>query len=66
MPTVGYKSFNKTKSAVINYIAGYYSSVRSHRYNGGLTPNESEALLACTSLSATLGSARDYHYLRAR
>ncbi|RWX52799.1 IS3 family transposase, partial [Photobacterium chitinilyticum] len=27
---------------IINYITGYYSQVRPHQYNGGLTPNESE------------------------
>ena len=42
MPVVGYKSFHEAKSAVVNYITGYYSKVRPHRYNGGLTPNESE------------------------
>jgi putative transposase len=42
MPTVGYKTFNEAKHAVIDYITGYYSKVRPHSYNGGLTPNESE------------------------
>ncbi|MEY8197635.1 MAG: IS3 family transposase, partial [Colwellia sp.] len=42
MPTVGYKSFHEAKGAVVNYITGYYSKVRPHSYNGGLTPNESE------------------------
>jgi putative transposase len=42
MPTVGYKSFNEAKTAAVNYITGYYSKVRPHRYNGELTPNESE------------------------
>jgi len=42
MPTVGYNSFNEAKAAVINYITGYYSNVRPHGHNGGLTPNESE------------------------
>ena len=30
------------ENAVIKYIIGYYSEVRPHSYNGGLTPNESE------------------------
>lgn len=42
MPTVGYNSFNEAKAAIINYITGYYSKVRPHRHNGGLTPNKSE------------------------
>ncbi|MGI3003557.1 IS3 family transposase, partial [Shewanella algae] len=24
------------------YVTGYYSQLRPHQYNGGLTPNESE------------------------
>ncbi|MGL9725151.1 MAG: IS3 family transposase, partial [Sodalis sp. (in: enterobacteria)] len=28
----------------IRYITGYYSAIRPHWYNGGLTPNESERL----------------------
>ena len=35
---------NEAQSAVIRYITGYYSAVRPHWYNGGLTPNESERL----------------------
>ncbi len=27
-----------------HYITGYYSQLRPHQYNGGLTPNESERL----------------------
>jgi len=42
MPTTGYKDFNAAKHAVTDYITGYYSRVRPHSYNGGLTPNESE------------------------
>lgn len=44
VPTKGYNSFNETQSAVIRYITAYYSAVRPHWYNGGLTPNESERL----------------------
>ena len=42
MPTTGYGSFEDAKYAVNYYIIGYYSNVRPHSYNGGLTPNESE------------------------
>ncbi|XYX41645.1 hypothetical protein WKI72_03025 [Candidatus Erwinia dacicola] len=28
----------------LRYITGYYSAIRPHWYNGGLTPNESERL----------------------
>lgn len=34
--------FFEAKSAVVNYITGYYSKVRPHIYNGELTPDESE------------------------
>ena len=42
MPTTGYRSFIEAESSVAQYIIGYYSKVRPHSYNGGLTPNESE------------------------
>ena len=42
MPSVGYQSFVEAKFAVNNYITGYYSRVRPHRHNGGLSPNKSE------------------------
>ena len=42
MPTVGYNSFDEAKTAVTDYIIGYYSKVRPHGHNGGLARNESE------------------------
>lgn len=42
IPTVGYRNFNEAKLDITKYIIGYYSQVRPHQYNGGLTPNESE------------------------
>ncbi|NBI52232.1 IS3 family transposase, partial [Photobacterium alginatilyticum] len=30
--------------SITQYITGYYSEIRPHQYNGGLTPNESERL----------------------
>jgi len=44
MPISGYRSFVETKRAIVNYIIGYYCSVRPHSYNCGLTPNESERI----------------------
>lgn len=32
------------RNAITRYITGYYSELRPHWYNGGLTPNESERL----------------------
>ena len=42
MPSIGYQSFVEAKFAVNNYITGYYSRVRPHRHNGGLSPSEAE------------------------
>ena len=42
VPTVGYHSFSEAKISITHYIIGYYSQVRPHQYNNGLTPNESE------------------------
>jgi len=42
VPKIGYRSFVEAKTYITNYITGYYSEVRPHQYNGGLTPNESE------------------------
>ena len=42
VPTKGYQTFNEARTSITNYIIGYYSQVRPHQYNGGLTPNESE------------------------
>ena len=44
MPVKGYSNLDEAKRAITNYITGYYSQVRPHQYNGGLTPNESERL----------------------
>lgn len=42
VPASGYRSFTEAQSQVLHYIIGYYSQLRPHQYNGGLTPNESE------------------------
>lgn len=44
IPTTGYSNFREAESSIIRYITGYYSVIRPHWYNGGLTPNESERL----------------------
>lgn len=41
---MGYGSLKEAEHRIILYITGYYSSIRPHWYNGGLTPNESERL----------------------
>ena len=42
VPTTGYQYFTQAKQHITDYIVGYYSQIRPHQYNGGLTPNESE------------------------
>lgn len=44
IPVNGYRNFAEAKAQIIRYITGYYSQLRPHQYNGGLTPNESERL----------------------
>lgn len=44
MPSIGYGSLKEAEHGIIRYITGYYSNIRPHWYNGGLTPNESEGL----------------------
>ena len=41
--------FSEAQNAIIRYITSYYSAVRPHWYNGGLTPNESERLYSLQS-----------------
>lgn len=42
IPIQGYKSFTEAKQDVTDCIIGYYSEVRPHHYNAGLSSNESE------------------------
>lgn len=44
VPACGYRSLDEAWQSVVNYIIRYYSQIRPHQYNGGLTPNESERL----------------------
>lgn len=44
VPKSGYANFSDANIAITSYIIGYYSRLRPHQYNGGLTPNESERL----------------------
>ena len=42
VPTIGYQNFVEAKHSITDYLIGYYSQIRPHHYNGGLTPDESE------------------------
>lgn len=44
VPITGYRHVIEARQEIIHYIIGYYSQLRPHQYNGGLTPNESERL----------------------
>ena len=38
----GYENIFEAKNAIVNYIWGYYQTVRPHRFNDYLTPLEKE------------------------
>lgn len=42
VPTMGYQSLTQAKRDIVDYIIGYYSQVRPHRHNDGLSPNCAE------------------------
>ncbi|SLJ84317.1 transposase OrfAB subunit B [Psychrobacter sp. DAB_AL43B] len=42
MPEGGYENIAEAKSAIIDYIWGYYQTVRPHRFNDYLSPAEKE------------------------
>lgn len=42
VPVTGYISFSDAAHSITDYIVGYYSALKPHEYNGGLSPNESE------------------------
>jgi len=42
VPVTGYRYFTEAKQRIGDYIHGYYSQLRPHSFNGGLTPNEKE------------------------
>ena len=43
MPDIGYEGINEAKDAIKDYISGYYSTLRPHSFNDGLTPSAAEA-----------------------
>lgn len=42
MPRMGYRSIKEAKGHILSYLIGYYSSVRPHQHNEGLSPNAAE------------------------
>jgi len=43
VPKGGYQSFTIAKHSIVHYILDYYSQVRPHQHNRGLSPNAAEA-----------------------
>ena len=46
VPETGYGDFSSAKQSIIDYIIGYYSELRPHTFNDGLSPNKAEMLFA--------------------
>jgi len=44
VPKAGYPTQQEAQRELIDYLIGYYSQIRPHQYNDGLTSNESERL----------------------
>ncbi len=44
VPDLGYESFERASQAVTDYVIGYYSQIRPHKHNDGLSPNSTEKL----------------------
>ena len=42
VPTYGYHSFTQAKHHIVKYLIGYYSQLRPHKHNGGMSPNKAE------------------------
>jgi len=44
IPKLGYQNFNEADHSITSYIMGYYSQIRPHQHNKGISPNEAERL----------------------
>ena len=42
MPTYGYYAFTQAQCHIVKYLIWYYSQLRPHQYNGGMSPNKAE------------------------
>lgn len=42
VPQVGYLNLEQAKAAIWAYMIGYYSNIRPHSHNNGMTPNQAE------------------------
>lgn len=46
VPETGYRSFEQAKHSIVDYVVGYYSQIRPHKHNDGLSPNNAEKQFA--------------------
>lgn len=44
VPSIGYRSFAEAKNEITRYIVSYYSQIRPHQHNSGISPNEAERI----------------------
>ena len=42
VPTYGYLSFSQAQHHIVKYLIGYYSQLRPHKHNAGMSPNKAE------------------------
>jgi putative transposase len=42
IPEIGSRSFEEAKNHITEYVIGYYSQLRPHTHNAGLTPKVAE------------------------
>ncbi|WP_157420055.1 IS3 family transposase [Oceanisphaera avium] len=42
VPTYGYQSLSEAQHHIVKYLIGYYSQLRPHQHNGGISPNQAE------------------------
>lgn len=42
VPTYGYHSLAQAQQHIMNYLIGYYSQLRPHQHNKGMSPNQAE------------------------
>jgi len=44
VPEAGFVSLEYARHEIWNYIIGYYNTIRPHKHNLGLTPNQKEQI----------------------
>ena len=44
VPERGYDSLSEAKQDIVDYICRYYSQIRPHQHNQGISPNQAEQI----------------------